>query len=64
MKSLILSAVALSAVCAKHGDHKEDVKNHDSLHEKGKCYGLALGDGVDLGPYQAGVMAHFSNYMR
>ncbi|CDW79623.1 patatin-like phospholipase family protein [Stylonychia lemnae] len=36
---------------------------HDKPAKLDKCYGLVLSDGIDLGPYQAGVLSHYTKAM-
>jgi len=51
----------------KDHHHEDDFDDHDDIPEEddpnkpAKCYGLALADATDFGPYQAGAIIGLMN---
>lgn len=50
--TLLSLALFSHSVLSEHTNHS----NSNVTKKEGKCFGLALSDGADYGPYQAGVI--------
>ena len=65
---LIISSILIALTAAKH--EKKEIPqtiNNETLPEptwkQDRCYGLALSDALELGPYQVGVLSNFLTQM-